>query len=500
MIVRRQPLNELLAVLSAFLWPNDFGFAELRRRTANNIIQLKKIITFIPMIVKYAIQNSNDNIGTSDRNKEEFYLDLNRGIDLINEIKDWYPVKSEENIDFYLESWRFVIANQQLPQQENPKNLVSRFILLYKIILNEIEFNLNLDDACVNFSNLNLDRLWTISLKTLVGSYSGAWITFNNFQGLNVPPFNITNQELNDFFNYISTDYLTFRKVSKDEDISLTGDSAQFYGFNPLDKYPAIRNQNKLLILSPYYFIKRINHSIYYDFLDHFQNGEDPRQNQFSTDFGKIFELYIGKQLTDLNDGSNLITEFEFGPENKKFSDYSLLYGNDLCLIEVKKNLLPQKIKFSMDKAQLKQALEIGIIRGLVQCSNKTKSIISQEIGLETFSNVENIYPLVIIFDESYMLNDGFIRDIINEILIEKEITLNKTWQIITTRELEDIVNICSAECRFIDLLKDKLSSPKSLKQDWTEFIKSKDLEIGENRLLQETFTQYIAYINHQNI
>lgn len=494
-LVRRQPLNELLSLLSSFLWPNELAWEDLRRRTRGNEQTLTKIKVFIPFLAKFAINQSNDHVGTSNRNINDFYADLERSINLIIEIKDWLPYDLFDDPDYAFSAWQFVIANQQFPLQENPKNYLIRCLLFYKTIPAEINSQLNIAEAFQNIFGLSIERFWLLVIKTLQG-YHGAWFPTNIYLGLNEPPYNITAEELTTYFNKISTDYTTFRTISIDQSVSLVGRSTQFYGFTPFDKFPVIRNGSQSLILSPYYLVKRLTHSVYFDLLHYFQVGDDLRNNPFSSEFGMIFQNYIGKQLSYIDDGSELIPEFEYDSDNKKFADWSLLYTNKLVLFEVKKNLLPNSIKFMMYKNELKESLEKGIIKGLRQCYNKINHSRNNISGLERFSNVEEFYPVVIIYDDTYLFNDNFIRTIIDETLSEEGIAFDKKWQIITTREIEDVVNICSAERSFISLLSEKLDSSDKLLIDWTQYLKSKNIDIGENALLRETFETEIELLN----
>ncbi len=494
-IVRRQPLNELLAILSSFLWPNELAWEDLRRRTRNNNQLLTKIKIFIPSLAKFAIINSNNHVGQSNRNIDDFYRDLLKAIDLIIEIKDWLPFNSFPDADFAYSAWQFVLANQQFPLQENPKNHITRYFQIYKRIPLEMNSQLNIDGAFQHIFGVPIERFWLLILKTLLG-YKGAWVKEDKFLGLNEGPYNITEKEFTNFFNTLSVDYSGFKVLSKNESFSLTGSSTQFYGFTPFDQFPTIKNESEILILSPYYLAKKLSYSVYFDLLHFFQNGEDPRRNPFSNEFGLVFENYVGKQLNNLNDGGELIHEFEFDTDNKKFTDWSLLYGDQLILIEVKKSLLPNSIKFLMDKVELKNVLKRNIIYGLKQCYSKINHIKNETRGLELFSDTANFYPLIVVFDDSYLLNNYFIRRIIDEVLAEEEIVFEKNWQIITVRELENIVNVCSEEKTLLSILQEKIVNEDNIFMDWDKYLASIDIEIGENELLEETFKEELELIN----
>jgi len=497
-LVRKQPLYELLMVLSGFMWPNNFAYEDLRNRLKKNNEVLDKFKTFIPLLAKYAILNSNDHVKMNDREINKFYSDLERAINLIIEIKDLMPIELIGSSKFILSARKFTLANQQFPQREDPKNYMVRFILLYKTIPQELKLEIDISQAIEENFKMSIDRLYLILLKTLL-SYKGEWVSKGKYLGLNSDPYYFKEEELNNFFNTLLIDYEKFRDISNDKKLSLTGYATQFYGFSAFDKYPILENNSKIIIPSPYHFLKRITQSIYFDLLEYFQKGNDLRDNSFSRYFGKIFENYVGKQLEYLKDGSLLVEEFEFDKDKKKFADWTIVYSDSLILIEVKKNLLPNSTKYLMNETNLMEVLNRGIVKGLKQCADKIKYTKNKIKGLEKFSMIKKFYPVVVIFDDSYLLNDTFIRSIIDKSLVELQIEFENDWQVITTRELEKIVTVCSEENRFIDLLNDKISNQEKLCADWERYFLADGYSITENQLLKETFTNELELINKMN-
>lgn len=478
-IVRKQPLNELLGFLSALNFPNDKAWRIFQERIKSNPQIAKSYRIFIPLLAKYAILNSNDHIGQSNRNFEKAFSDIDLAIQRLIEIKDWLPNELFNDPEQALTTWEFLVANQQFLYQEIPTNTFARCFWLFDRIPKEEKYldKINIAETFKDIYSFSLDRIWLITAN-IIHQYKGGFQYFDNTDE--------KFKESKTYFDRFSINYSDFRNLAKDKSKSLTGLSTQFYGYSSFDDYPIIKLENGYVIICPYYLVRRFYIPMYFDLLEYYQKSENLKQNSFSTLFGEVFQEYVERQLEILKDECECIAEFEYDSDkSKKFCDFTLLYKNSAIFIEVKKNLLPVQAKFELDKEKLKKSIKNSFVKGLIQIHNKISHISNKIKGLEKFYTIENFYPVVVTFDDTYRLNGFYIRSIVDEILAEEGISFSNKWQIITIRELENILPICSKDRTLLSLLKMKLSDNNSLHQDFDDFLREKKIEVIHNQLIQ---------------
>lgn len=243
-----------------------------------------------------------------------------------------------------------------------------------------------------------------------------------------------------------------------------------------------------------------MNIPLYFDLLHHFQTDNDPKVNPFSEYFGKIFEVYVGKQLKLLEDGGQIIEEFQYDNDgSKKFCDYSLIYGDETILIEVKKNLIPIRTKYELDTEKIKGSIENGIIKAFEQLYKKIGHIRESIAGLEKFSKIKKFYPVVVVFDDSYSLNGSFFKSIIDEKLLEKNISFDIPWQIITIRELEILVSSLNQRKSLRDILEDKTGETIKLNYDFDIYLQNQEIEKVENSYIVKAIKDNLDKWNKTN-
>ena len=73
----------------------------------------------------------------------------------------------------------------------------------------------------------------------------------------------------------------------------------------------------------------------------------------------------------------------------------------------------------NISKEDVKQKLIDSYVKGLKQIYSKIEHTKQQLRGLELLKNVRNFYPIIITFDDTYYLNEQYIRSKINNELQE---------------------------------------------------------------------------------
>lgn len=487
-LVRRYPLNELLYFFSSLNWPHNNASEYLNRVTQDKRVEELMYRIYLPALAKFAILKSKDHIGQSNRSVVKAFQEINEMLFIVNDIKDWIPFHLLQDPKFAINAFDFQLKNQHFPFQENPHSIISiigRSLALFRNIPEEKNFGLDLSSAFQEIYGMPLHRFWVFTIKLLT-TYNGAWRSSQKFVGLNMPPLFVNHEEAEKYFSKLSLSCKEFKKCAKDSELSFIGDSTQFYGYSPFDSHPIIMRNDEFLIISPHYFVRRMYIPVYFDLLDHFQVGDDHKENRFSSPFGKIFEAYVGKQLEYLKDGSELIPELKFGRNNNDYVDWILKYREKAIFIEVKKHLLPQEARFILDEKLLRKSLENTIVKGLKQCYTKIKLLKNAPVGLERLKDVKEVYPVVVTFDDTYLLNSDFIRELIDQELVKEGISFQNKWQVLTIRELEQVVSVSRSDQTFLELLRKKIESPDYLIKDWDNFLSTIGQPAQENAMLTE--------------
>jgi len=493
-IVRQYPLREFLFLISSFLWTgnNASRYLDEQIGDAKEIGMTYQI--YLPTLAKFAILNSNDFIGTSNLPFLKAFDDVKQCIIIINDIKDNIPYDFADNFDFILAAFQFQLSNQQFRFQENLevlKNTVIRSLILFRELPESKYRTLDIKRAFNDIYGMPFRKFWIITMR-LPLMLNGNWFSIKDFLGLNNNPYNITEKDIQNYLKYLSANYTKFKGLAQDPEKSFVGQSVQIYGYTPLDSHPIIKCKDQFIIISPHYLLWRAFLPVYFDLLQYFQEGDDPRRNRFSSTFGFIFQDYVGLQIEQMKDNAEIVPEIKYDRNNKDFVDWSLLYGKHAILMEVKKNLLPLKAKFILDKSLLIEKLIATYVKGFKQISSKIKHAQNRIKGLEKFRDVEEFYPIVITFDDTYLMNSHFIRSMIDAELKKENIKFKNEWQILTIRELEEVVSICDRENQFIEILRKKLQNDKHCNLEWHKFLRELGFDHKGNELLSQTFQKEI--------
>ncbi|MFH1925727.1 MAG: hypothetical protein ABIK32_04465, partial [Chloroflexota bacterium] len=136
---------------------------------------------------------------------------------------------------------------------------------------------------------------------------------------------------------------------------------------------------------------------------------------------------------------------------------------------------------FSADEQMLRNDLtDIGkdddkgnIVYAIRQLHRTEEDIRANCQGLEDLNKkiTGKMYPLVLTLDPYYCANGGYIKRIVDEELDKGEYKIKGySWQLVDARGFELLCGLSQKE-DFMDLIKDKFSSPEKEVQDMTTFI-----------------------------
>lgn len=183
------------------------------------------------------------------------------------------------------------------------------------------------------------------------------------------------------------------------------------YQFNYLRKKPLIKIGNKIICPLPILIADRLSTGIYFDLADYYeQNGL--KRSDFTTDYGKLFEAYVGLLLSvHYNIDKNLFHAEKFISTDTKslkkkpsICDWVVIEKNTVILLECKSGKLPATIASTGNEKYLHDfVLNNYLNKGNLQFDylfnyfkNQKKDVYSLLIYndvLNIYNNYEIIFP-----------------------------------------------------------------------------------------------------------
>jgi hypothetical protein len=197
----------------------------------------------------------------------------------------------------------------------------------------------------------------------------------------------LKQEKINLFFSEFSFDYETAKKeCAKSQRI----DHSLFYTFNPITSKPIFIYKDRFFIPLHQNLFRRITEGVYYSIVN---------ESGFDNAFGESFEKYIGLILKDqiTNSSIKIISEFLYGKDKKKSSDWILEFSDSIMLIECKTKRMTFKSK---SQTELEKGLETdlekmadAIVQIYKQCENLKKL---KYIGKLNYEPTMHIIPVVL--------------------------------------------------------------------------------------------------------
>ncbi|HDR4590242.1 TPA: hypothetical protein QCR33_001018 [Bacillus cereus] len=349
---------------------------------------------------------------------------------LVNTYRDYSPPFNHKNDTvlegFSLRHFLVRVAMQQFIYQKNPVLDLYRYYFLFQFQSDDLDvpalfhkaFQYSYDDyvtiATVIYviSSQSTEPLRKVELEKIIGnitSFSSEKIQ-TMLDVLSMP------REL------ATTIYDRFR--SNDERMRV-------YDYNPMLMKPMIQEGELLYLPIPLYLFSAITEGFYQMLCS--------KSKTFRADFGKYaYEAYIQDLLEE--SGITYIPEFQFTTKKQTWrsSDFILVKGNDVILVEVKANAPSVNLRHT-DEETYKQQLQKAHIKAIESCIKKEKLIQNGELIHSLLPTKIRRMSYLIVTLEDHYFND---YETVTDMLAEKKLYLHDAqYHTMCTATLESIID-----------------------------------------------------------
>lgn len=211
------------------------------------------------------------------------------------------------------------------------------------------------------------------------------------------------------------------------------------YDFNPLKITPLIVDGNNFYLPVPQLMFQAVTKGFYHRLCDVYKS------ERFRQRFGKeIFEPYVEHVLAWDKVDYVVVPEFPYykSKQEQLSSDFTLIRGNDLILIEVK-GTTPSASLSSTDLKEFKSQLDKAYAEGITQCARKENDIRNGILTHDKFpSEIAEIHYMVVTLEDFYIFPTGSVIKRIREYATSKGVTIseNKPFHLMSINTLEAIM------------------------------------------------------------
>ena len=363
--------------------------------------------------------------------------------------------------------WLVRASYQQGRYHRIPTQLLGRYHILFRK-LGEIS------QVCCKMAQesvgLDITEFMLIGISFYVIVLSNKFLDFRAVKNHSIPSLSdvLQPQKLTKFLQVVSISQDTFRNQCSRW--NWNNQLLKKYEFNPLWLFPIINTG----ILNPnYHYIVpslndlayRFTEGIYYATMDYYNQGG--RQNEFSDNFGLLFEKYVGYLLqctekSNANLGSiQPEMEYDVGKDKWRSADWLLTSANNVIQIECKKitTSLRFRAAVSDDSGNSFDAILSEFSKYVVKLYKKSIHIQHGYLGLNS-SEKTKILSLFVVMDDFYFIDSRF-KNTITAIASQSEPSISQEfhYHILSCADFEFL-------CEFLRTHPDiKLSSVLEMKQ-----------------------------------
>lgn len=399
------------------------------------------------MITKYALLNSNVYSGLFPIYDEEF-RELTR---MITECLIYDPeFEKERKLMVDQEERAASLLLRKIGSQARwnvqHHNLLGRTIFLYDEMIKDVKTPTFIKEL-VNFK---FEEKFGLPLLDFIKIGFLLWAGSRNPGGINREYFEIARRQempipsdkiVQKCLEHVACDSYQFKTICREREL-MEGD-LHAYKFNPLFEYPIIRpwkgNQqekttdDKFIAPVPNLVLYRFTIGLYYQLFNTFKES-------FSTAFGDLFELYVGKLLEWCELPRNFLTDNDikkYLPNYKgKKPDYVVFCDGGVILIECKATKYTQDMYELGLKAEAKSCIE-QVAKAIKQMNDFEHQIpsITKACGIN-YTDLQ-VHKVIISFENLLGLKEGPFRNWIDR--EKREEGIKADWQILWVWYLEEI-------------------------------------------------------------
>ena len=415
------------------------------------------------MITKYALLNSNVYSGLFPIYDEEF-RELTR---MITECLIYDPeFEKERKLMVDQEERAASLLLRKIGSQARwniqHHNLLGRTIFLYDEMIKDVKTPTFIKEL-VNFK---FEEKFGLPLLDFIKIGFLLWAGSRNPGGMNREYFEIARRQempipndkiVQKCLEHVACDLYQFKTICMEREL-MEGD-LHAYKFNPLFEYPIIRpwkgnhqektKDDKFIAPVPNLVLYRFTIGLYYQLFNTFKES-------FSTAFGNLFELYVGKLLEWCELPGKFLTENDikkYLPNYKgKKPDYVVFCDGGIILIECKATKYTQDMYEHGLKAEAKSCIE-QVAKAIKQMNDFEHQIpsITKACGFN-YTNLK-IQKVIVTFENLIGLQDRPLR---NEIKLKLKAKRKRgDWKILWVGYLEEVQPYIAKGADFWSFLKD---------------------------------------------
>lgn len=416
-------------------------------------------------------------------------LDPMNGKDLSSEPKYFY--------EFFVR-----LSNLQFPMQASLPSMYGRALILFEDIPKQIgEPNININEAVKEIYGVGVNDLITIGSAIMICVKETGRINYDMLRNSMVPEIKRMHMDgtLDKALSKLTT---TYEEVQNYYDQNPLLSGMEQYTFNYLRTKPLVVSSTGTVSVPVLpYLIEATTTGIYYALMDKFKSEHS---NPFMQFFGKdIFEKYVGMLFELFVAQGELIEEFKYGKDNKLTSDWMVIRNDEALFIECKTSSLSIIAKTSGDLTKVNQELSLRIVHALEQMIALRDRAKLKSRGLELLDGVSKYHFLVVMYDDFYLANSEFIRDLVNSQLSDKGIAVDFTYDVASAYDIECLEEI-TGRYHIIDFFNKKHTKKEWVQMDVIPYMNAIGVRGGNgakaknNSLLVARRERYLEYFRER--
>jgi polyhydroxyalkanoate synthesis regulator phasin len=384
-----------------------------------------------------------------------------------------------------------LLADQD-PLRKQFKDQLARFYALMEMLPPTIP-NLNYSPSSrfQEITNLSISDFMTIGFGLYIQAVENRTVPIENLLIDGHEVFNRSKVKL--FLAQTQADYNEFRNIAESRAQTTGIPEQERYAYNPLYEKPIIKCQDGTLVVPVVQMLQqRITWGIYYMLLE--ADGQN-----FTNEFGKIFEKYVGELLSDMTGSTDLIAEMS-GKVNKSEAkgpaDWLWMKEKDLVLIECKKSMLTLNTKTRNSIQDVESNINTTLRKAMKQLTKNINHLKNNVWSIPGFSSDTKVFTIIITLGNFYFGN----TDILLQFAKQEFNDLEEVCQGVQNFSIETLELIAKYYTRdeLIEFIKYKLSDPDRRTDDFhNSVVEYKKIALSEikpkSKFLQAAYDQFFS-------
>jgi len=311
--------------------------------------------------------------------------------------------------------WLLREAYAQGRYQRIPNQTLGRYYILFRELERNEAFNSMVREA----AGLDVTEIMLIGTCFYATLLQNGYLSIKNIESHTIPQLSNVLQpsKIRMFLNLASISQDRF----KDECKSREWDNPLFkkYEFNPLWLYPIIdtrvmSDNLRYMVPSLNDLVYRFTEGIYYSTMEHFRRGE--KRNDFSTEFGSLFEKYVGYLLQDVKKVNRLLgairpeAEYKIGKNTWKSADWLMFTPDAVVQVECKKLTTSNEFRAAISdgsRGDFNAVLD-RFADYVVKLHNKATHISQGQVDLSIEDTPREVFSVFVVMDDFYLIDSRF--------------------------------------------------------------------------------------------